>query len=436
MTISELSIPNKFLRRATRFSSSDKAISFWDQLVTSGSNALFAVLAAQRLGLRGFGEFAIAQTLFYVVVGLTRSAAGEAALVTFAGLGASDRRIHASNVVWLSLSTAVFSSVVIAGGLHIGFDTGLLPIAVAVAIPGMILQETTRWNCFINGIPGRALANDLLWAAVMILPFVVPSTLTFSASGLVAWWGLSGALVGTSVLVQGRQLRMPAVLATTFAIIRRPSWEFIAFSFMTTSIYHLSFLLLGVFGGEVEIGRARGAQLLFSPLGTLFGGVGISALTMLSRPSLAFDRRNRILWQLTVAGVILVLAWWAAVRVLLFLPVKLLGDVQGGIGNLIPVVVVMQLAQATLLAPTLALKADGAIAKLRRLRTYTAVLTAALGAAGAITKSATLTLAGLTTGLVVSSIFAWPLLRNSDRHGRWNAHFDHDTVGSSHDDIQ
>jgi hypothetical protein len=394
---------------------SPSALGVVDQVINSGSNAVFAVLAARSLSVAGFGDLAIGQLVYFIVIINVVRPIGEALVVAHGATRATDRdaQLGASVLVVFAVSLLAVPLFVGLGWVARGRMGFGIWEAIGLALPGLVLQDIVRWACFVRGHFRLAVGLDALWTMAMFVVFVVLrwTDVESSAPLLMTWWGVSGLVVALGLVVASRMLAVVAHVASTATWLWNASREFIIQAQLSSGLYSMVFIVLGVVGSRSEVASARGATLLFSPLGTIFGGLGIGMLTRLSRPDLTASDRHTILSRLTVASLALVALWTVLVIGLLSLPFTVLGDVQDGVAKLIVFVIAMQIVQSFLLAPTLALKAAGQMQRMRRIRVTAAGLMVVAGGAGAVLDSAGFMLGGLTAAYAISAVQIWPMVR-------------------------
>jgi hypothetical protein len=382
-------------------------------LFNSGSNAVFAVLAARSLSVSAFGDLALGQLVYFIVIINVVRPVGEALMV--AKRSSCDRDVDAefgtSVLVVFAGSLLLASMFIVIGSAASGSLGAGIWGAIGLALPGLVLQDIVRWACFAQGKFSRALVLDVIWTVAMLCVFIVLrwTDTTASAPFLMIWWGTSGLIVAAALLVASPGLRVVNRIAERSKLLAVASREFVYQAQLSSGLYSAVFIVLGVVGSRAEVASARGATLLFSPLGTIFGGVSISMLSQLTQTDLDASARRSLLRRLTGGALAMVALWTLLVVVLLSLPFNVLGDVQDGVARLVAIVIAMQVVQALLLAPTLSLKASGEMHRMRGIRVLAAVLMVAVGGTGAVLDSAALMLGGLTAAYAVSAVLIWKM---------------------------
>ena len=197
-------------RRAGRPRSNSSGLvgrAFWnlvDQGLSSLTNAALSVVVARSVSELDFGGFALAFTVFSVVVGLSRNLATGPLPIRFSGatrtsfVGAAGGAL--GTALCFGVATGIGSVLV---GLLMGGVAGSSLVALGVILPGLLVQDAWRQVFFAQGRPAAAALNDAAWAvlqvgavALLLLPGHVDSAWPL----ILAWGGaaLGAALLGTA----------------------------------------------------------------------------------------------------------------------------------------------------------------------------------------------------------------------------------------------
>jgi O-antigen/teichoic acid export membrane protein len=153
-------------------------------------------------------------------------------------------------------------------------------VALAISLPGLMLQETWRLAFVAHGSPARALVNDMVWALALgpLLLWAVrldqPSAEVFMLA-----WGVAGTVAGAVGIVQARIVPHPkGVVAWT-----RDHWdlsghqlgEFAMLSGTNQGVMYAA----GAVGGLAAAGALRAGQVLLGPLRTAYQAAWFVALS-------------------------------------------------------------------------------------------------------------------------------------------------------------
>ena len=285
---------------------------FADQGVSSVSNFVAVAIAANVAGTGEFGQFSLAYAGLLLFLGGQRAFVGETLLVRYSRTGALNAQVSAASLgasVLVAVPAALF---LVAGAALAGDRNALLWIVMAAAAPFILLQDSLRYLFICQGLPLRALAIDGLWAGLSIPAMLLAASAGWSLVPVLLWW-IAGALAAllTGLLVARA---LPAVPAGGRWLWRNRdcSFRYLAeFAALNASSFAVLYLLVFPLGAA-GIGALRAAQLLFSPLNTVFGALKTAIIPELvrSRGTAVFRRRL-----VEAAAVVCTLAvgWGAAV---------------------------------------------------------------------------------------------------------------------------
>ncbi len=163
-----------------------------DQAVSSLSNFAVNIYVARLLGAEQYGVFGVVYVTYAFALNASRGLVSDPLLVRFSHV---DRRTW-RDVVGSGAGTAVslgllLGTAVLVAAAVIGGTLGLGLAALAVALPGLLLQDSWRFAFFSSGRGKQAFVNDLIWLAVVI-PVLVGLQRAHLAnvfSSVLAWGG-------------------------------------------------------------------------------------------------------------------------------------------------------------------------------------------------------------------------------------------------------
>lgn len=172
-----------------------------DQAMGSLTNFLLSIYIARTLGAAQFGAFSLAYVTYGFADNASRGLSIEPLLIRFSGTDiATWRRVTAG-----CTGTALGVGIVTGGcafvvGAVAGGAIGQAFLALGLALPGLLLQDSWRYAFFALGRGYLAFVNDALWAVVQV-PLLI--LLKMSGHANVFWfvlaWGAgaaAGAVVG------------------------------------------------------------------------------------------------------------------------------------------------------------------------------------------------------------------------------------------------
>jgi O-antigen/teichoic acid export membrane protein len=255
-----------------------------DQVVSSGTNFLVAIMVARALGPAGFGVYTFAFAVWVVFMSLLRTLVVQPFTIEVANLPDARQRDVISAGATASLLLGGFAAVAVSVGAHVwtGQESDLRHalLSLVLVMPALHLQDYWRFVGFATGAPARSLWNDLMWAGasgaalVAVLVFKVASP-----SSAVLAWG-TGAVVGA--LAGGGQFSVR--LAPLGRAVHWTRGAFVigrwfAASSVTASIaaQAVNAIILGLLG-PAALGGLRSVLNLFSPAQMLAGGLEAATL--------------------------------------------------------------------------------------------------------------------------------------------------------------
>ena len=177
------------------------AVTMTDQCFASGSNFLVGIAVARIAGPAGLGAFTLAYGCWILFNLIHRSLITDPmAIFRDLSSGKSSEAIRhgfAAEVVLGLAATAVLVAIGVVLrvlGLE-AFGNGVLAVAPWIVV--LDIQDFWRWIGFMQGKPGRSLANDVFFTVIQCAAFVVVFVFGMhSVFAVVAAWG-AGALAGS-----------------------------------------------------------------------------------------------------------------------------------------------------------------------------------------------------------------------------------------------
>jgi O-antigen/teichoic acid export membrane protein len=292
-----------------------------DQAVSSMTNFAISVYAAKELPASQFGTFSLVYITYAFILNASRGLATEPLLVRHSGEPDSVWRAAVAQSGGMALSVGIVSGAISAGvGLVVGGEIGRVLLALAIGLPGLMLQDSWRYAFFSVGRGSRALINDCIWALALI-----PAILVVHRGGhitgvtcMLAWGaaGLVAAIVG--IFQTGI---MPHLAGGRAWLVK--NWDlcprYMAENLSIAGARQLRYTGLALFGGFAAVGHLRAAEVLLGPFGVLLMGVSLvaipEAVTVLRR----WPHRLRTFCVLLGGGEAAAVAIWG-LAVILLLP--------------------------------------------------------------------------------------------------------------------
>lgn len=252
-----------------------------DQILSSVSNVGALIWVAHTLAPEDFGRFSVIVMVYTVAQVVSRSLISTTVIVHPEEADNHPRRILSSAMV----TGLVVGALCVAAGLILraGDSTFAGPVlALAVALPLMMVQDVGRYLAISRQEPGRAVVLDALWIVLMGGAFVAlvkldGSTLTW----LVLAWAGAGGLAGLWVF---GQYGLPARGGLEWV---REHWGFSWRSLVSGVTSSGTVLLMGalmtLFSSALAVAAFRAATLLSAPSTAMQLAVSTAAATDIAR---------------------------------------------------------------------------------------------------------------------------------------------------------
>lgn len=372
-----------------------------DQMLSSGSNFVALLLGARYLDPQQFGSYSLVLLSYTLTLGVVRALCSEAMLVR-PGEGFSEQhhraRLATGAAVWIGIGAATAFA-----GLSLSTQGALSNglVILALAIPGLLVQDTLRYAAFSRGDPKAAVISDGIWAFGQMMGFAILVTFGHpSAYLMLLAWSVPGVLGGCHQMFRERVL--PAVRQRITWIIRNGDLSVrYALDFLSgAGAGQLAAYVLVIAADLAAVGSIRGAQTLFGPVNILLTGAYI---VLVPEGRRAAQRSTRYL-TLVSAGAAAAFAAVAAGMLVVFLALRpaqgqlLLGSTWPAARVVIVPVGLASVAGGLIAGATAGLRSLSASRELLRVRLITIPTTLALPLVGAIGWKAS----GLAYGIALS----------------------------------
>lgn len=256
-----------------------------DQGLSSLTNFGVGIAIAHSASARDFGAFAIVFAAYLVALGVSRAISTEPLLVRVSAATPETRRSATRAATGLVLILGVGSGMLLAAaGLLVGSTTGRALVALAVCLPGLLLQDSWRWAFFADGRPASAAANDLVWTVLeMVLLGAALAVHVRSTPRLVLAWGVAGCAAGCAGMVQAKMLPRPAAAAAWLRTNRDLNVPFTAEFLVTIGTNQGLVLVLAAVAGLAETAKFAACALLLGPVNIVLQSAGFIGIPELAR---------------------------------------------------------------------------------------------------------------------------------------------------------
>ena len=285
---------------------------FADQAISSLNNFLLGFFVARAVDTATFGAFSIAFTTYVVVVGVVRGAVAQPLIVRYSATDDATWRSGVGRAAgFASVIGVIAGAVCLLVGLAIGGVVGRGLMAVAISLPGLLVQDAWRYALFARERGRSAFLNDLVWLAIQVpaLALILGVGQDVAPAALLAWGGagLVAALVG------GRQVGVRLQPRGSLAWLREhrvliPRYVAEALASLTSS--QLALYGVGALAGLSTLGELRVGQLLIGPVLVIFIGLQLVAVPMAVRAlAVSVDRLRRLCLTIGLAMASVAAGW-------------------------------------------------------------------------------------------------------------------------------
>jgi O-antigen/teichoic acid export membrane protein len=240
-----------------------------DQALSAASNLGLSVVVARSVSAPSFGAFAMAFVVFGIAVAVTKAVVGQPLQIRFSGRAPQDQHDANARALGCAVLIGLAGSVLLVTvGLSAGGIVGAAMLALAVALPALLLQDSCRMAMFAVGAPRQAALIDTVWVVVQFSVLIIALTREDrSVVGLIAIWGGSAAL---SAMVGLALLRVRPRLRAGYAwlVEHRDLTRYLFAEYLLgLGAMQVAILLVGAVASASAVGALRAAQVLLGPLG-------------------------------------------------------------------------------------------------------------------------------------------------------------------------
>lgn len=290
-----------------------------DQALSSLSNAALSILIARVADAEGYGNFAIAFTIYTFLIGISQAVANKPYLMRSAAQPKDVAQAEARGSTGAALLFGLLCAVaVVPVALFLADGTREAVVVMAVLLPGLFVQEAWRAVFVARQRPQAATLNDGVWALLQFASLAVAIALGATEPvSLIAVWALSGWCAALLAVRQGRVHPSPA---GGIGYVRRHAdiSRFLVAEWVTVvGAGQIALLLVGALGSATDVGALRGAQTILGPLNILSMAAMTFAIPEFVRRPWLTRRGLRLCAIALSAGTALVSLAWGGTLLLL-----------------------------------------------------------------------------------------------------------------------
>jgi O-antigen/teichoic acid export membrane protein len=272
----------------------------FDQGFVSLANFGLGVVVARLVSPDEFGAFGVAFAVYLVALNVSRGFATQPLTIRFGTRDAAEFRRGTAESTGLALMIGVLSGLVcllLAAIFPAPLSSSF--VGLAIALPGLLLQDAWRFVLFTARRGQQAMLNDLVWTIVLVpLIWIVVRSGQESVLLLIVCWGAGAAAAAVVGAIQaGGVPRVRGSLRWWREHIDITP-RFLSSELVQLGGAQLVLFAVGALVGLAGIGSIRGAQLLLGPFNVLSVGVHLTMVPEAAR--LIGDARR--LRRLTIAA--------------------------------------------------------------------------------------------------------------------------------------
>jgi O-antigen/teichoic acid export membrane protein len=256
-----------------------------DQGMSSLTNFAVGIYVVRALGATQFGAFSLAYVTYSFVLNASRGLGTDPLMVRFSAVDRQTWRRVVPDCTGTALLVGVLASacILVATPLLHGATRAAF-LALALTLPGLMLQDSWRYSFFALGRGSQAFLSDTVWAVVLIPALIL---LRHAGHANVFWftlaWGV-GATVGGSIGPLQARI-MPRITGARRWLSRHSD---LGVRYMAEGVssaasgqlrsYGIAFML-----GLAPLGYVQAANTLSGPVSILYLGMALVTIPEAAR---------------------------------------------------------------------------------------------------------------------------------------------------------
>ncbi|TME81238.1 MAG: hypothetical protein E6I45_08590 [Chloroflexi bacterium] len=289
---------------------------FADQALSSASNFLVGFVVARSVSPAAFGAYALVFAIYILALNGSRSVSSLPLTIRFSATSQQAWRTATAEAGGVALLVGTVCgigclvvSLLVEGVLKEAF------LALAVTLPGLVLQDLWRFAFFARRTGRDAFVNDAVWIVAQVVLFAaILATGMFSVGVAVLAWGGSAtlaALVGVRQAGAAPRIRHAGMW---WGAHRDIASRLLGETVTATGGETLQPYGISAVAGLPAVGALRAGELLLGPFNVIFQGTTLVAIPEGARLLVISTRRLlRACIQLSVGLTAAALVWSALV---------------------------------------------------------------------------------------------------------------------------
>lgn len=246
-----------------------------DQAVSSLTNFAVGLYVARSLGTFAFGIFSLVWVTYGVVLNVSRGLATDPLMVRFSAVPEDRWRTGVASssgtAIGVGCATGLLSLV---AGLVVGGPLGTAFVALAVVLPGLLLQDAWRFAFFAKGEGKKSFINDCVCGVVLVPALFVAAHFHTVMAFVLAWGFSATAAAGFGWFQCGIGPRVGEMLGWLRSQ-RDLSVRYLVENVSNSGASQLRAYGLGAIAGIAAVGAIRGAEQLLGPFLALLMGLSL-----------------------------------------------------------------------------------------------------------------------------------------------------------------
>lgn len=250
-------------------------LSLLDAGSSSLGNVTAGVLAAQCLSTSEFGAFSTGILIALLGTGLSKALNADGLTLRYSASSINERRSAASLATGSALLTGLtLGAITYAASLMITApDLSRTLACLALAFPGLTLQDSVRWASYVLDRPGIAWLNSVTWTILAVFTLSVLRVHSPSPATLILAWGFT-ALGGLAFGLARLGIRPKVTVGFAWLVeVRSISLGSSTDYSLTQASSQIATLIVGSIAGLPAMGLLRKAQLPVSGAQVLQAGM-------------------------------------------------------------------------------------------------------------------------------------------------------------------
>lgn len=243
-----------------------------DQGLSSVSNLALGVVVAREVGAHAYGAFSIAYSIYLLALVLNRAVSSDPLVIRYSDGAVPARRAAIRRSAGAAVATGLAVGLLCAlAGLAVGGDVGNSLLALALFLPGLLVQDAYRFAFFALGTPAQAGANDAVWVLLQAFAFAAVIVLGQStAPVLLGAWGAAATLAALVAPWQAGAAPSPRQASEWIREHGDLVGRYVLDVISVAGSVQLTVLGLSLIAGLQAAGSLRAAWVLLGPLNALF----------------------------------------------------------------------------------------------------------------------------------------------------------------------